>query len=114
MRPEKLYLTDILEAAEAVEKFCKGITYIQFEGDDMRRSAVLQKLIVIGEAAGRLTKEFTDRYPDVPWVDIIAFRNIAVHEYFVMKWDIVWLTAAEEVPALRRQIDEIMNKEFGN
>lgn len=78
----------------------------------MRRSAVLQKMIVIGEAASRLPQEFTDRYPEVPWVDIIAFRNIAVHEYFVMKWDIVWLTAKEEVPALRRQVQGILGKEF--
>lgn len=58
MRPEKLYLTDILEAAEAIRNFCKGVTYVQFEEDDMRRSAVLQKLIVIGEAAGRLSPGF--------------------------------------------------------
>ena len=102
MRPEKLYLTDILEAAEAIRNFCKGVTFVQFEEDDMRRSAVLQKLIVIGEAAGRLSNEFIARFPGVPWVDIIAFRNLAVHEYFVMKWDIVWLTATEEVPTLRK------------
>lgn len=44
-------------------------------------------------------------------MDIIAFRNLAVHEYFVMKWDIVWLTATEEVPALRKQVEEILLKE---
>jgi uncharacterized protein with HEPN domain len=112
MRPEKLYLTDILEAAESVRKFCDGVTFDQFESDDMRRSAVLQKLIVIGEAAGRLAHEFTDKFPDIPWVDIIAFRNLAVHEYFVMKWDIVWLTATEDVPALHRQVEAILLKEY--
>jgi len=111
---EQLYLTDIFEAAEAVEKFCSKITYEQFEGDDMRRSAVLQKLIVIGEAAGRLTQKFTDRYPDVPWMDIAEFRNIAVHKYFVMQWSAVWLTAVEEIPVLRNQVDEVLRKEYGD
>jgi uncharacterized protein with HEPN domain len=43
MRPEKLYLTDIVEACKAIELFSKGVTFDQFSNDDMRRSAVLQK-----------------------------------------------------------------------
>ena len=51
MRPEQLYLTDILDAARSIASFCKDVHFEQFEGNDMLRSAVLQKLIVIGEAA---------------------------------------------------------------
>ena len=111
---EELCLSDMFEAAEAVENFCNKISYEQFEGDDMRRSAILQKLIVIGESAGLLTKEFTDRYPNVPWMDIVELKNIAVHRYYVMQWGGVWLTAVEEIPILRKQIDEVLRKEFGN
>ena len=111
---EQLCLSDMFEAAEAVEKFCNKITYEQFEGDDMRRSAILQKLIVIGESAGLLTEEFTNRYPNVPWKDIVELKNIAVHRYFVMQWGGVWLTAVEEIPILRKQIDDVLRKEFGN
>lgn len=45
-------------------------------------------------------------------VDIIAFRNIAVHEYFAIRWDIVWITATEEVPILKKQIEKILREEF--
>jgi len=58
MRPEKLYLTDILEAARAIAMFCKDTGFDQFEGNDMLRSAVLQKLTVIGEAAAHLPDKF--------------------------------------------------------
>ncbi len=51
VRPEQLYLTDILEAARSIAVFCKDARFDQFEGNDMLCSAVLQKLIVIGEAA---------------------------------------------------------------
>ncbi len=80
----------------------------------MMTSAVLQKLMVIGEAAARLPKEFTSRFPEIPWVDIIAFRNIAVHEYFAIRWDIVWIAATEEVPALKEQIEQILRAEFAD
>jgi len=86
MRPEKLYLTDIVEAAHSLAKFVQGANLGEFEKNEMMNSAVLQKLTVIGEAASRLPKEFTSRFPEIPWVDIVGFRNIAVHEYFSIRW----------------------------
>jgi uncharacterized protein with HEPN domain len=84
MRPEKLYLLDIVEAAEAIGRFCEAIGEDQFLQDELCQSAVLQKLIVIGEAASRLTNDFRKRHPDIEWEDIVGFRNIAVHEYFAV------------------------------
>ena len=112
MRHEKLYLTDIVEAAHAIEKFIMGEDFNEFEQNEMMNSAVLQKLAVIGEAASKLPKEFTKRFPEIPWVDIIGFRNIAVHEYFAVRWDIVWVAASEEAPTLRVQIEQILRDEF--
>lgn len=112
MRLEKLYLTDIIEAAQAIERFIMGESYYEFEQNEMMNSAVLQKLTVIGEAASRLPKEFTNRFPEIPWVDIIGFRNIAVHEYFAIRWDIAWVAASEEVPVLKGQIEKILREEF--
>ena len=112
MRPEKLYLTDIVEAAQAIARFIMGENYYEFEQNEMMNSAVLQKLTVIGEAASRLPKEFTSRFPEIPWVDIIGFRNIAVHEYFAIRWDIAWVAASEEVPVLKEQVEKILREEF--
>jgi len=112
MRPEKLYLTDIVEAAQSIARFVMGQDFDEFEQNEMMNSAVLQKLTVIGEAASRLPKEFTRRFPEIPWVDIIAFRNIAVHEYFAIRWDIAWIAATEEVPVLKKQVEKILREEF--
>jgi uncharacterized protein with HEPN domain len=114
MRPEKLYLTDIVEAGISIANFCANVTYDQFAADDMRRSAVLQKLIIIGEAAAHLSEEFCLSHTSVEWVDIVGFRNIAVHEYFAVKWDIVWFTAMDDVPFLCAQVEKILRDEFSN
>ncbi len=81
--------------------------------DELRQSAVLQKLMIIGEAAARLSPEFKAQYPQIEWRDIIAFRNIAVHAYFTVDWSIVWTTARQDAPSLARQIAEIMDSEQG-
>lgn len=108
MRSEKLYLADIIEAADAIAEFTAGMDEIDFLQDHKSQSAVLQKLIVIGEAAGRLSKEFCDQHPEVEWRKVVAFRNILVHAYFSIKLDIVWETVTSDVPKLRNKVIELL------
>ena len=108
MRDEQLYLTDIVEAANAIARFLIGASEDSWMDDEVRQSAVMHQLIIIGEAASRLSREFRDTHPEVAWTDIIGFRNLAVHAYFSVSWPIVWVTATEDVPILRKQIAEIL------
>lgn len=110
MRPERLYLADIVEAADAITRFLQGLDDRAFMEDELRQSAILQKLIVIGEAAARLPKAFTEQHPEIPWPDIVGFRNIAVHEYFAVDWRIVWITATQEVPLLRQEVARLLGE----
>jgi uncharacterized protein with HEPN domain len=104
-------LGDIVEAADAIAAFIAGAIREGFVGNDLLRSAVLQKLTVIGEAASRLSEDFKGRHAGVEWADIVAFRNIAVHAYFSVDWPIVWTAATEDAPALRKQVAAILASE---
>lgn len=73
MRHESLYLTDILEAADHIAEFIDGIDFQAFLESELLRSAVVQKLAVMGEAAGRLSEDLRSRHPQVPWPQVIAF-----------------------------------------
>lgn len=108
MRRDPLYLDDIAEAAEAISHFLADVSEDAFLASDLLQSAVLQKLTVIGEAAARLSPEFKAGAPHIPWSDIVAFRNIAVHAYFSVQWQIVWVAATAEAPLLRTQIIELL------
>lgn len=112
MRSEALYLADIIEAADAIEQFIAGRTRDEFVNDDLLHSAVLQKFSVIGEAARRLSDDLKQRYPDVPWPKMIGMRNVGVHAYFALDWDIIWDTATADIPSLRPQIAEILATEY--
>jgi len=112
MRREELYLTDIIEAADAIQRFLVDVGQNTFLRDELLQSAVLQKLMTIGEAASRLSKEFRDKHPEIEWEDIIGFRNIAVHAYFAVEWSIVWVAATQEAPELKRKITDILAKEY--
>lgn len=112
MRREELYLTDIIEAADAIQQFLSDVERDTFFQSDLLRSAVLQKLTIIGEAAARLSKEFRDRHTTIEWADIIGFRNTTVHAYFAVDWSIVWVTALHDLPDLRREVEDILLREY--
>jgi uncharacterized protein with HEPN domain len=69
MRRERLYLDDILAAADAVTGFIEKHTWDSFAANLMLRSAVVHQMTVIGEAVSRLSPELRGRYPAISWTD---------------------------------------------
>ncbi len=112
MSREKFYLKDIIEAVNAIERFLQNVTKDKFLTDELLQSAVLHKLTIIGEAASRVSDDLKSRYSEIEWKAIIGFRNIAVHAYFSVKWDIVWVTAKQDTQLLRKQINQILKQDF--
>jgi|ERR1043166_1846722 uncharacterized protein with HEPN domain len=111
MRHESLYLNDIVEAADYIAEFISGTDFEGFQKSELLRSAVVQKLGIVGEAAARVSENLTTRHPEIPWPQIVAFRNILVHAYFGIDWEVVWLAATDRCPLLRRQIAAILAEE---
>jgi uncharacterized protein with HEPN domain len=112
MRREELYLRDICEAADSISRFILGLDVVGFKESELIGSAVVQKLAVIGEAAARVSADVRSRHPEIPWAEIIAFRNILVHAYFGIDWSVVWLAASKQVPVLRCQVASVLSAEF--
>jgi uncharacterized protein with HEPN domain len=114
MRHELLHLEDILSAAEAITEFLSRNDFDSFAADRLVRSAVAHQLMIIGEAAGRLSPATRERYPDVPWTDVRGLRNIVVHNYFGTDSEEIWRTAKNDVPVLSRGVSEIIRAEYSD
>jgi uncharacterized protein with HEPN domain len=108
-RRELLYLTDIVEAAEAIASFIQDQDRDSFVGNDLVRSAILQKLQIIGEAAAHVGDETRAKAEDVPWHEVVGFRNFTIHAYFAVDWDIVWATAVDDAPAIADAVRELLS-----
>ncbi len=108
MRNDRLYLADILDAIQAIERFTANCDEGRFLDDELIQSAVLQKLSVIGEAAARLSDEARACGPEVPWKEIIGFRNIVVHAYLSVDWRIVFVTVADDLPQLKSNVVSLL------
>ena len=94
------YLWDMREAARLIANFLQGATYTHFMSDKMMQSAVERQLEIIGEAARRITPEYQQAHPDIPWRGMIGLRNILTHDYGEVKHDRVWLIASTSITEL--------------
>ena len=112
MRHEPSFLKDILSACRKIETIVAATSEDLFLRDEVLPAAILHHLTVIGEAINRLSVELRERHPEVPWRQIIAVRHRIVHAYFDLDWQILWDTATDDVPNLRRQVLNILTTEF--
>ncbi len=81
MRDDRERLQDIVEAISQIEKYAvQGKE--EFQQNELVQIWIIHHLQIIGEASNNLSQKLIANYPQVPWAEIIAFRNILVHEYF--------------------------------
>ena len=99
-REDSAILLDIAYAARLVAKFLSGKDKTAFLSDELTQSAVLHQILVLGEAAKRLSPEFRIRYPDVPWSNMAGMRDKLIHAYEAVDYDEVWRTATKDIPEL--------------
>ena len=98
LRSPGQWLLDILQAANKIMKFTKGLDQETFCSDELVHDAVLRNLEVIGEAAAKLPLEITELAPETEWHRIRGLRNHLAHAYFGLDDDIIWDVVTNKVP----------------
>jgi len=86
-------------AREAVE-MAGGKSRADLDTDRKLNLSLVRLLEVVGEAAGRVPKPEQDRYPAIPWTEIISLRNRLIHGYDQVDFDILWTIVTEDLPPL--------------
>lgn len=102
------YMLDMLLAARKVQNFTHNVGWEQFRDDDLLENAVMHQIQVIGEAARKVSPEYRDSHPEIPWQAIIGMRNRLVHEYFDIIPERVWEVVESSIPQLIRLIEPVV------
>ncbi len=108
MRTDRLRLADALEQLDLIRSFAERGRE-SFLEDVLLQSAIMHRLTLLGEACRALSPELRQAHPEVPWAQVIAFRNVIVHQYFAMDLELVWNVVAEQAVALRSALNAILN-----
>lgn len=106
----RVYLEDIISAMSNAEQFVVGMDYAQFEADLKTNFAVTRALEIIGEATKRLPMSFRDQHPYIRWKDMAGMRDVIIHGYDNVNLKIVWQVIKSDIPLIKAQIQEILDK----
>ncbi|HET9237454.1 MAG TPA: DUF86 domain-containing protein [Oligoflexus sp.] len=101
MKDDQIYLLHIEECISDINTFVKGNREL-FLNDKLVRNATLRSLQTLAESTSRLSDEFKEKHPDIPWRKIRGFRNVIVHDYLGLDYEAVWLVITVEIPRLRK------------
>lgn len=106
----KVFLTHILESITLLEEYLYGVTEEQFHISPDKQDLAVRRIEVIGEAVKNIPETFKKNHPDIPWQDISDMRNVLIHEYFDIDYNIVWKTATQFIPPLKEQIQAFLKE----
>ncbi|MEX0600093.1 MAG: DUF86 domain-containing protein [Rhodothermales bacterium] len=99
------HLIDVARAAKLIIQFTGETDVERFRASPLHQSAVLHQFLVLGEAAKRISENFKAKHPNVPWREMTGMRDRLIHGYDDVNLDVVWDTAAHDIPALLKQLE---------
>jgi len=110
MSRDQASLLDIAEACRLIGEFIHGMDIDAFLLDHKTQSAVLHQILVLGEAAKRISPTFREEHPEIPWRKMTGMRDVVIHVYDRVDLEEVWRTATQAVPELLEQIRPFVPK----
>ncbi len=95
----------MLEAIENVRADIGQLSQAQFLSDGKTQRAVIESIVVLGEAASRVIQLMPSIKESQPQLwqqfrDAADMRNLLTHEYFRVDASIVWTTVVRHLPEL--------------
>lgn len=104
----RVYLSDMVIACEKIIQYSQNRRVVDLIEDTLLFDAILRNLTVLGEAAGRLDRQWTSSHPEVPWGLVTGIRHRVVHDCGHVDPDIVWDTVQEDLPMILKKLQQIL------
>ncbi len=104
-------LIDIERAANRVLFYATDCDRASLETNDEKVSAILYQITIIGEATKRLSQDFRQQHPEIPWREIAGMRDVIVHEYDQVDLDVVWDVIQNKLPKLLTSLQPLLLSE---
>jgi len=103
-------LESIIEATDRIIEYTSGIKSADDFNDDYRNfDATMMNFVVIGEMVDKLSDDYKKEHPKIEWIKIKGFRNIVAHDYFGIDAEEVWQIIKNKIPALKSDIQHLID-----
>lgn len=104
----KILLRHMLECVVLVERYTRGKQEYHFIESVDLQDKVIRRIEIIGEAARSVPAPFRNKYPDIPWKQIVGMRDKLTHEYFGVDLVLTWRVVERDIPELKKRLVAIL------
>ena len=108
-RNSKLFVKDIIDAIDSIEKFVGKMNLDELQKDEKTSSAVIRKFEIIGEAAKYMPKKIKDNHKHIQWKSMAGMRDRLIHAYFGIDYNLVWAAIKTEIPKLKPKLKKMLS-----
>ena len=110
-RDPRAFLSDVIEAGQAILHAVDGINLDDYCNSRLIRSSVEREFITIGEALTHLSQRDQALFGEIQQApQIISFRNKLTHEYININNQLVWGVIQANLPALIDQCRRLLSR----
>jgi uncharacterized protein with HEPN domain len=105
MKSEKFNIDFMLDCVRKIEDSSKDVDFEVFKNNQEKQSAIILQIMLIGESAKKLSEETKNKI-NLPWKEIVGFRDIAVHDYISLDLNKIWNSVQNDIPELKKKLLE--------
>jgi uncharacterized protein with HEPN domain len=113
VKDSRAYLAQILDCIARVESYVVDGEEAFFSSS-LIQDAVVRNLEIIGEAAGRVPEDYRRGTPEIPWRELIGFRNVLIHQSVVgdhpegIDAGLVWEAVVTDLPRIKSSVAKLI------
>ena len=104
MKKDLQFMLDMLQSAELILQYTAECSRKEFIDNIQLQDSVIRRLLVIAEAAKRVSITTRQNLTDISWKEINRMQNRLVHEYDNINLNIVWNIVSQEMPILIKEL----------
>ena len=97
-----------MDELDFILNYTKDIDFNSLVHDELLQRAIIRSLEIIGEAVKQIDDVFKGNHDEIEWKKIAGIRDILIHRYFNIDWDIVWDIIQHKIPELREKINKML------
>lgn len=109
---DEIRLRHMIDHAMEAMTMVQGKKRSDLNSDRMMELSLVRLVEIIGEAAARVGTESREKYPSIPWLQIVGMRNRLIHGYDAVDLNVLWDTIIDDLPPLIDELEKILPSEL--
>lgn len=100
----------MLDSTKAILDFVENKERNDLDRDRLLLSGIIREFQILGEAAGKISNQIQESFPDLPWKQLVGMRNRLIHAYFDVDKEIIWVTIKNNLPDFCKQLKIVISQ----